>query len=175
MRGRKLLVAVLLSTAGVAHAGDKPLYQAAPGWVKAAPTPDPKRTAESDPMIVLFDEQARIADGQVWTYFDQAQRVVSAQMLSNVGTVTLPWQPDAGDLIIHRVEIIRGGERIGAGVGELGGDRAGEHVAGAGGREPWIALGVDDRVRGRGDDRGRALQHDDGVAPAGRGLRLIDQ
>ncbi|UYY79135.1 DUF3857 domain-containing protein [Sphingomonas sp. R1] len=112
MRGRKLLVAVLLSTAGVAHAGDKPLYQAAPGWVKAAPAPDPKRTAESDPMIVLFDEQARIADGQVWTYFDQAQRVVSAQMLSNVGTVTLPWQPDAGDLIIHRVEIIRGGERI---------------------------------------------------------------
>lgn len=112
MRGRTLLVAVLLSTAGVAHAGDKPLYQPAPAWVKAAPAPDLKRNAESDPMIVLFDEQARIADGQVWTYFDQAQRVVSAQMLSNVGTVTLPWQPDAGDLIIHRAEILRGDEHI---------------------------------------------------------------
>ena len=112
MRGRKLLLVVLLSTAGVAHAGDKPLYQPAPAWVKAAPAPDPKRNAESDPMVVLFDEQARIADGQVWTYYDQAQRVVSAQMLSNVGTVTLPWQPDAGDLIIHRAEIIRGAEHI---------------------------------------------------------------
>ncbi|WP_237709172.1 DUF3857 domain-containing protein [Sphingomonas elodea] len=105
-------MAVLLSTAGVAHAGDKPLYQPAPGWVKVAPEPDAKRNAESDPMVVLFDEQARVADGQVWTYFDQAQRVVSAQMLSNVGTVTLPWQPDAGDLIIHRAEIIRGTEHI---------------------------------------------------------------
>lgn len=112
MRGRNLLVAVLLSTAGVAHAGDKPLYQPAPAWVKPAPAPDPKRNAEGDPVLVLFDEQARIADGQVWTYLDQATRVASSQMLSNVGTVTLPWQPDAGDLIVHRAEIIRGDAHI---------------------------------------------------------------
>ena len=43
---------------------------------------------------------------------DTATRVASPQVLTQLGTITLPWMPDKGDLIIHRVEIIRGGEHI---------------------------------------------------------------
>ncbi|NLS26174.1 hypothetical protein S2M10_11550 [Sphingomonas sp. S2M10] len=63
MRGRKLLVAVLLSTAGVAHAGDKPLYQAAPAWVLAAPAVDVAKLDDSAPVLQVFDQQQRLEDG----------------------------------------------------------------------------------------------------------------
>ena len=104
--------AVFLCCAGVAQAGDKPLYQAAPAWVTPAPEPDAAKLTDADPAIVLLDQQQRLSDGQVWAYLDQATRIVSPQMMMEVGTVKLPWQPDDGDLIIHKAEIIRGAEHI---------------------------------------------------------------
>lgn len=109
---RTLALGALLCAASVAHAGDKPLYQPAPDWVVPAPDPDAARLTDADPAAVIFDQQQRVRDGQVWAYTDQAMRVVSPQMMTEVGTLQLPWQPDAGDLIIHRAEIIRGGEHI---------------------------------------------------------------
>ncbi|MCD2324728.1 DUF3857 domain-containing protein [Sphingomonas sp. IC-56] len=101
-----------LCMAGVAHAGDKPLYQPAPGWVLAAPAPEVAKLSDADPALVILDQQQRVSDGQLWSYVDQAVRAVTAQMLSEVGQVKLAWQPDAGDLIIHRAQILRGGEVI---------------------------------------------------------------
>ncbi|UYY59906.1 DUF3857 domain-containing protein [Sphingomonas sp. S2-65] len=101
-----------LCAAGAAHAGDKPLYQAAPAWVSAAPEPDVAKLTDADPAIIILDQQQRVSDGQLWSYTDQAVRAVSAQMLSDVGQIKLPWQPDAGDLIIHRAQILRGREVI---------------------------------------------------------------
>lgn len=102
---------VLLCATGSAWAGDKPLYQPAPAWIVPAPEPTGARPA-TGPTTVLLDHQQRVADGQTWAYTDQAVRVVSTQMMNEVGTVTLPWQPDDGDLIVHRAEIMRGAERI---------------------------------------------------------------
>ncbi|KRC81415.1 DUF3857 domain-containing protein [Sphingomonas sp. Root241] len=112
MLGRMTVAVVLVCAPAVAWAGDKPLYQAAPGWVIAAPAPDAAKLTDADPALVIMDQQQRVGDGQVWEYTDQATRVVSTQTMRDLGTVTLPWQPDAGDLIVHRAEIIRGGEHI---------------------------------------------------------------
>jgi len=62
--------------------------------------------------VLIADQQQRLQDGQVWSYFDSAMRILSNQVLTEVGTIKLPWQPDTGDLIVHRVEIIRGTEHI---------------------------------------------------------------
>lgn len=110
---RVMLAALaLLSFGGVAHAGEKVLYQPAPAWVVAAPPIDVAKLTDADPALVVLDQQERIEGGRVWTYTDRAFRVVSPQMLNDVGTMTLTWQPDEGDIAIHRIEILRGGERI---------------------------------------------------------------
>lgn len=110
---RKLLALLaLLSWIGVAHAGDKPLYGAAPAWVKPAPPIDGAKLTDDDPAFLMFDQQQKLQDGQAWAYYNLATRIASNQMLMQAGTVQLPWAPDQGDLTVHAVEIIRGSEHI---------------------------------------------------------------
>ena len=97
---------------GVAHAGDKPLYLAAPEWVTAAPDIDMKAQGDAEPMVVRLDQQHRLEGDQVWTYVDTVLRLSSPEMLIQAGTIQFPWEPSKGDLIIHSVEILRGSERI---------------------------------------------------------------
>lgn len=111
------LKSLLATTAAIilsfpAHAGDKPVYAAAPAWVAAAPPLDPTKLDASAPVILVFDNQQRLQDGKVWTYLDTATRVATPELLTQLGTITLPWMPDKGDLIVHSVEILRGAERI---------------------------------------------------------------
>ncbi len=109
---RSASLALLLSSAGVAHATDKPLYQPAPAWVKPAPVPDAKALGDDAPVFLIADNQQRLADGVVWNYRETATRAISAQALAQIGTIKLTWQPDHGDIVIHRVDILRDGERI---------------------------------------------------------------
>lgn len=109
---RKSALVIALCSSSAAWAGDEPLYQPAPAWVSAAAIADPAGQSESSPSVVIYDQQSRINDGQVWAYVDQATRVMSPQSLNEMGTVQLTWQPDSGDLIVHRAEILRGDERI---------------------------------------------------------------
>lgn len=98
--------------ANQAHAGDKPLYAPAPAWIAAAPPLDPARLDASAPVILVFDNQQRLQDGRVWSYLDTATRIATPELLTQLGTIALPWMPDKGDLIVHSVEILRGAERI---------------------------------------------------------------
>lgn len=109
---RKLLLVGLLSTATAAHAGDKPLYQAVPDWVKPAPPIDATTIKDDAPVILQLDTQQRLKNGEVWNYTDAATRAASQQVLDSIGTLKFPWLPDKGDLIIHKLEIIRGAEHI---------------------------------------------------------------
>lgn len=100
-----------------AHAGDTPRYEAAPAWVavtKALPT------VADEAGIVLFDRQFKLEGGELWSYTDTAFKITSPEMLTQLGTLTLAWQPEHGDVIIHRVEIVRDGTTIDA---LAGGDR----------------------------------------------------
>lgn len=98
--------------AGEAQAGDKVLYQAAPAWVAPAPAIDAAKLGDNAPVMQVFDQQHRLEGGQVWTYLETAMRMASPQMLTQAGTLPLQWDPSKGDLIIHKMQILRGGERI---------------------------------------------------------------
>lgn len=105
-------VIALLTTTGVAHAGDKPLYEAAPTWIVPALALDATKLSDNSPALLIFDNQQRLEDGRAWSYVETATRAVSSEALSAIGTVNLQWQPSQGDLIVHRAEIIRGAEHI---------------------------------------------------------------
>ena len=109
---RWIFVALLASVSAAAQASEKPLYQAVPDWVKPAPAINADNTDAQAPATVVYDNQIRMEGGTVWTYLDTATRVATSQMLSQIGTLKLPWNPSRGDLIIHKLEIIRGAEHI---------------------------------------------------------------
>lgn len=109
MRGILLAATALVATQ--ARAGDTPVYAPAPAWVKAAPLPDTAKLSTAAPILIL-DQQQKLQDGELWVYVDSATHIASSQMLNQAGTMTIPWMPNQGDLIIHRAEIVRGAERI---------------------------------------------------------------
>ncbi|HEY6816423.1 MAG TPA: DUF3857 domain-containing protein [Croceibacterium sp.] len=105
--------AVLLGCAALvcgtpALAGEEVLYRPAPDWVAPAELPQVRR----GPPIVLYDDQRRIEEGQLSNYIDRAIRVDNPQTLTALGTLQATWLPDKGDLIVHRVAILRGDEEI---------------------------------------------------------------
>lgn len=109
---RNVLICASAVSGGAAWAGDKPLYAPSPVWVKPAPATDASTLNDALPILLVYDLQQQLQGDQVWTYLETAKRVASNEALQTLGTITLPWQPDHGDLIVHRVEIIRGTERI---------------------------------------------------------------
>jgi tetratricopeptide (TPR) repeat protein len=102
----------LMCSASAALAGEKPLHAPAPAWVKPAPAIDPAKIGADAPVLLRIDNQQKIEDGETWSYVETAMRAASAETLSAIGTVQLPWQPAHGDLIFHSAHIIRGKERI---------------------------------------------------------------
>ncbi len=110
----RLGLALLIGAAAPAWASETPRYEPAPAWV--LPAPPIKQEAGKQgaglPVFALLDQQTRIADGVVWSYRELGTRAISADALARLGTVTLNWQPFHGDLIIHRVDIVRDGQHI---------------------------------------------------------------
>lgn len=105
------VAALLASTSGVAaSAGETVRYDAVPAWVDVAKVEKP--AAGSNAILVLFDQQARIEAGQLWSYVDTAMALDSPEALTRFGTLTASWMPDKGDLIVHRVELLRDGKVI---------------------------------------------------------------
>lgn len=109
---RPAIFGALVMIGAAAQASDTPRYVAAPDWVKPAPPVDPAKLADDAPIALVNDTQQRIDHDLVWTYRETAMRAVSDDALARIGTVKLAWFPDHGDLIVHRVDILRGGERI---------------------------------------------------------------
>jgi len=105
-----LALLLLTGAAAPAWASETPRYEPAPSWVAPAP---PVKQGAGLPVFALLDQQTRIAaDGTVWSYREFGTRAISADMLARMGTITLNWQPFHGDLIIHRVDIVRDGQHI---------------------------------------------------------------
>ncbi|WP_255326474.1 DUF3857 domain-containing protein [Sphingobium sp. EM0848] len=106
-----LAMAALFVPVVAAHAGEVPLHQAAPAWVNKAALDLTKQDADA-PALLIFDNQQRIEAQRLWIYSDTATRIASAEMLGQFATITLPWMPDKGDLIIHDLAILRAGQEI---------------------------------------------------------------
>lgn len=97
-------------TAAPAWATETPKYEPTPSWV--LPAPPVTEGAAPLPLVAVLDEQTRIAEDTVWTYREIGARALSADALARMGTLTLDWQPYHGDLIVHRVDIVRDGQHI---------------------------------------------------------------
>jgi tetratricopeptide (TPR) repeat protein len=104
-------IAVLLC-GSAAQAAETPLYVPTPDWVTLARLPDPAGIGATGPAVLIFDVQQRITKGALWNYVDTAQRITSPEQLNQLANLTLPWAPDKGDLHIHELAIVRGGEQI---------------------------------------------------------------
>jgi len=104
-----LMLATALCCSAPALAGEEVLYGPQPAWVAPADLQAALGTGKS---LVLYDKQVRLDHGTVTAFSDIAFRIDSPDALTNLGTLKLGWLPDKGDLIVHRLEIIRGGETI---------------------------------------------------------------
>src|SRR3569623_447336 len=109
---RPVIFGSLLLAGNAAHASETPRYVPAPNWVKPEPPVDPAKLGDDAPIALVSDTQQRCDAGEVGTYREPARRAVSDDALARIGTVKLAWYPDHGDLVVHRVDILRGGERI---------------------------------------------------------------
>ena len=103
-----MVTVAAMAVPATATAGDEPLYRPAPAWVLEAALPAQTRGSP----IVLADDQRPIEEGRVSTYTDRAVRIDNPQMLTAAGPLQSQWLPDKGDLIVHRVSIIRDGAEI---------------------------------------------------------------
>lgn len=103
-----LFAGSLVVAAAPALAGEEILYQSAPEWVDQAELPP----SESEPgkPVRLMESQVRLDGGTVWQFHDMAVALDTPIALSQFGTITANWLPDKGDLIVHRVQIVRDGE-----------------------------------------------------------------
>lgn len=79
-----------------------------PAWITPAP---PVLKADG---AVRFDEQVQIDGNTTTVYIDTMRQASSPEALLQMGTLTLGWQPDHGDLTLHKLEIIRGDQVIDA-------------------------------------------------------------
>jgi tetratricopeptide (TPR) repeat protein len=106
--------AIAITLAGPARAGDKVLIAPQPGWATPAPPLDLASLPHRDNILPLFDEQVKLDGDTTTAFFDTASIISSPEALAKRGTISINWQPDHGDLIFHRIEILRAGQVIDA-------------------------------------------------------------
>lgn len=107
---RSTSILTLAVTAGPALAGEQVIYRdQLPEWAKPADLAPALATGET---LVLLDRQVRLEDGTSHAYSDIAYRIENPEALTQLGTLKLGWLPDKGDLIVHRLEILRGDRTI---------------------------------------------------------------
>ena len=99
-------------------AADAPAPRIAPpaDWVKpatiqlpAAVQPGPDTAAIRN---LLFDEQIKFGADSTSVYVEAISRAQTAQGLTAVGSIALPWNPDTQTLTVHKVRILRGDKVI---------------------------------------------------------------
>jgi tetratricopeptide (TPR) repeat protein/transglutaminase-like putative cysteine protease len=83
-----------------------------PPWVKPVPLPVAVAATHAPVRILLIDRQLELAPGTVKMYVESAFRIQTPQGLSQIGTLTLTWDPDTDAIIVHHVRILRGHEAI---------------------------------------------------------------
>ena len=91
----------------------EPVIAPAPDWVEAIPlpTPDPA-LADRTAQVLLSSPQSLYAPDHIDHYLHVAFLVQNAQALQSLGNIIIPWNPELSDLVVHKVQIIRGSQVI---------------------------------------------------------------
>lgn len=115
MRNIFWLIAALFAWAGPAlAAADKPDVGPAAAWVEPISIPAADPALKDRPVqLLLVNSQSRYGkDGSRDYYFEYATLVQSPQGLAGTGNLAFAWQPGMNDLVIHKVQIVRGGKIV---------------------------------------------------------------
>jgi len=101
------------ATQAAAQARREPVVAPPPDWVEpvAIGTPDPA-LADRAAQLLLSTSQSLYGTDHIDHYIDVAFLVQNVQALQGLGSITIPWNPDLSDLVIHKVQIVRGGQVI---------------------------------------------------------------
>ena len=84
-----------------------------PDWVEALPLPTANPALRDRPLqTLLSSNQSLYGPDRQDNYTELTFLIQNAQGLQGLGNITLPWQPDQSDLVIHKVQIIRNGQVI---------------------------------------------------------------
>ena len=102
--------AAALTCSCAARAGEAPRFEAAPTWVDAVSIAAADKGEDNN--LIVWDQQVRVEDGLRWDYHDKVYRLSDVKDMSDIGTLKFQWLPDKGDLIIHEIVILRGGQII---------------------------------------------------------------
>ena len=91
----------------------QPIVAPVPDWVEAIPLPAANPALRDRPLqTLLSSSQSLYGPDRQDNYTELTFLIQNAQGLQGLGNITLPWQPDQSELIIHKVQIIRNGQVI---------------------------------------------------------------
>ena len=102
----------LAFTGPPASAGETPLYEPSPSWISSVPDAKDALTASSGGALIVYDVQQRIDGATLWQYVDSAVHITSPELLAKYTNVAFNWFPDKGDLTVHELSFLRGGQII---------------------------------------------------------------
>ena len=106
-------VVILALAGGAATAADQPKYGPPAPWVKPIPIPAPAADAGDAPIqVLLLDNQARLGPDADELYSNAVIKILKPQGLSAAGAISESWRPDTQTLVIHHLNILRGGKTI---------------------------------------------------------------
>lgn len=96
-----------------ARAGTEPTVAPPGAWVEAVAPATPDRTGSNRHVqLLLMNRQAYYSADADEHFLEVVQHIESAEGLQNASNIALEWQPDHSDLIVHKVQILRGGTVI---------------------------------------------------------------
>lgn len=114
MRGSLAFASTILAAGSGALAAEPfPTTGPVPAWVVAPPVPPVDPSAGDAPFQFLMSSaQERIVADGVEHYIEYAAVPLTTGGLQALGNVTLPWNVERTDLVLHKVAIRRGGATI---------------------------------------------------------------
>lgn len=110
-RGIWALAAAFIAAPTIA--ADQPQYAPPPAWVKPIAIPGSGVAVDaSSVQILLEDQQWRFGDDGDAFYSEVAVKILAPQGLTGFANLPMNWRPDTETLVIHRLQILRGGKAI---------------------------------------------------------------
>ena len=79
-------------------------------WVSPQRVPAAGPAGQAAVKFLLADRQVELTADTVRYYVENAVRIQTPQGLSALGTIALTWNPDTDVMIVHKVDLVRGGK-----------------------------------------------------------------
>jgi len=111
MKSCAALAAIALIWTGDALAADKITFGPIPNWVQPAALSTVPPTA-APLQVLLEDRETQFSARGQQGFVEMVLRIQSAQGLQQAGTFTLNWNPDTDIVTVHKLQILRGTQRI---------------------------------------------------------------